>query len=323
MTVTRTALAAGLLLASRCAPSPPPAPPVAPGARIVAPVAGTTLAESYPNDAAPADPVKSAVWERINRDRADAGLAAVAWDEAASRVADSFCAAQVAERTRGHFLRDGVPPYARTGLAGVFGYQSENSASWTTTASAFEETPIGLALSSHRAMLGEKPPDDGHRRTILDPEATHVGVGWATGSGRFQMSQEFLARGLDRLSVRTDTRGAAVRFEARARPPWHLRFVTVAREPLPLPLSREEASARTSYRYPTAAEGFVLEGHKSVRVVGMVTEDRIHEGPDRAFAFVYSPAGPGLYVFVFWLGRSGLDPAAPLASAVVRAEPAT
>ena len=29
--------------------------------------------------------------------------------------------------------------------------------------------------------MEEKPPADGHRRTILDPEATHVGVGYAIG----------------------------------------------------------------------------------------------------------------------------------------------
>ena len=321
MTVTRTVAVAGLLLAARCAP-PAPSSPEPPAARIAAPAPGAVLDETYPADASPSDRVKRAVWARINSDRADAGLAALAWDEAASRVADAFCAEQVAERTRGHFLRDGVPPYARTGLAGVFGYQSENSASWTTTSTAFEETPTALALSSHRAMLEEKPPNDGHRRAILDPEATHVGVGWAMGSGRFHLSQEFFARGLDRLSVRTDARGAAVRFEGRSRPPWRLRFVTVAREPIPRPLSREEASARTSYRYPTPAEAFVFQGQKGVRVVGALTDDRLQPGPDRAFSFLYSPAGAGLYVFVFWLGRTGVDPAAPLGSAVVRVEPA-
>ena len=85
-------------------------------------------------DSQPRDALKAAVFARINRDRAAAGLPPVAWDEAASRVADAFCVAQVREASRGHFLMDGIPPYARTGFAGVFGVEAQNSVSWTTTA---------------------------------------------------------------------------------------------------------------------------------------------------------------------------------------------
>ncbi len=49
---------------------------------------------------------------------------------------DAFCAAQVRERTRGHFLMDGLPPYARTALAGVFGVGPENSAIWVSSGKA-------------------------------------------------------------------------------------------------------------------------------------------------------------------------------------------
>lgn len=317
MTVTRTSLAPALLLAaSACAPTAPSSAP-APPPRIAFPGPGIGVAEPYPPPSLPAQAVKRAVFERINRDRARERLSAVAWDEGASRVADAFCAAQVAERTRGHFLRDGVPPYARTAFAGVFGYQAENSASWIATGGVLSDAPEALALSSHDSMLGERPPNDGHRRTILDPEATHVGVGWAAAAGRFQLAEEFLARGLERLALRGDSRGAAVRVEGAARKPLRLHFVTVGREPLPRGLSREEATARTTYRYPPAAEAFVFEGHKGVRVVGAVTEDRIQSGPDRAFSFVYAPPAPGLYTFVFWLARADADPAKPLGSAVI------
>src|SRR5450759_4320928 len=126
-------------------------------------------ADGYPNDV-----VKEGIFERINRDRLLAGLLPVAWDEAASRVADAFCAQQVREATRGHFLMDGVPPYARTAIAGVFGAQAENSVSWVTTAGSFTEPSLRLALMGHQEMMDEKPPQDGHRRTILDPDATPV-----------------------------------------------------------------------------------------------------------------------------------------------------
>jgi uncharacterized protein YkwD len=299
---------------------PLPAPTGSPPVRIVVPSPGRALSEVYPDTREPAEPVRTAVFDEINRNRADAGLPPVAWDESAARVAGAFCAAQVAEKTRGHYLRDGVPPYARMGFAGVFGYHAENSASWITTGTSFPDPPKELALSGHKLMIEEVPPDDGHRRTILDPEATHVGVGWALGGGRFQLSQEFLARGLDELSVRTDERGFAVRIQGIPRPPYELRFVTVAREPLPTPLTRQEANAWTSYRYPNASEAFVARGVRQVWVVGAVTQDRIELGRDRSFSFHYAPETSGLYTFVFWLLKKGQDHARPLGSAVIRAE---
>jgi hypothetical protein len=228
----------------------------------------------------------------------------------------------VSEKTRGHYLRNGVPPYARTALAGVFGYHAQNSSSWITTAATFRDPPRELALSGHRSMMEETPPDDGHRRTILDPLATHVGVGWAMGGGRFQLSQEFLARGLDRLSLTTDARGATVLLRGAARAPWTIRFVTVARETLPVPLSRDEANGRVTYSYPRGAEAFVVEGHKQYQIVGAVTRDRIHLGHDRDFSLPYAPEEPGLYTFVFWLMRMGQDESIPLGAAVIRVEAA-
>ena len=125
----------------------------------------------------------------------------MAWDGGAARVADAFCARQIREGTRGHFLTDGIPPYARTSFAGVFGAQSENSVSWVIDRPYFSEPISRLALAGHEDMMAESPPGDGHRRTILDPEATHVGVGYAVEGGRFQMAQEFLTRTLERLSI--------------------------------------------------------------------------------------------------------------------------
>jgi hypothetical protein len=118
------------------------------------------LVEIFPADSQPRDALKAAVFARINRDRAAAGLSSVAWDEAASRVADAFCVAQVREASRGHFLMDGIPPYARTGLAGVFGVEAQNSVSWTTTARRFSEPALKLAILGHEDMMAEKPPAD-------------------------------------------------------------------------------------------------------------------------------------------------------------------
>jgi uncharacterized protein YkwD len=318
--LTRTALFLALLLSATCE-RPRPVPADALPLSITAPPPGKPSTEVYPSPSLPAERVKREVFEQINQDRAQRGLDPVAWDDRAARLADVFCAAQVAEKTSGHFLRDGVPPYARTGLAGVFGYQAENSASWTTTASTFSESPLELALSAQRSMMEETPPDDGHRRTILDPRATHVGVGWAMTGGQFQMAEEFLTRWLERLTLETEAHPAVLRVKGAARAPLQLRFVTIAREPLPVPLTQTEASSRTTYRYPKASEAFVPKGHTSLRVVGMLTRDQIRLGRDRDFSFSFAPQQPGLFTFVFWVAKSGDDRPEPGGSTTIQVEP--
>ncbi|HKD16672.1 MAG TPA: CAP domain-containing protein, partial [Thermoanaerobaculia bacterium] len=256
-----TAALAGMLLvaAARCAVVD--VPPEVTRFEVRAPDLTHPLSESYPTPSVPEDPVKKAVFEQINVDRAAHQVPPVAWDEAASRVADVFTAAQVREGTRGHFLLDGVPPYARTGLAGVFGMGAENSVAWRTTASAFEESPRDLALEGQASMLAEKPPDDGHRRTILDPLATHVGVGWAQGGGDFRMAEEFLTRRLDLLTIsRAASAPLTLLFRGRTVAGEQLRFVTLAVEPAPRPMSKAHANSLTRYTYPEPRLAFVPEG---------------------------------------------------------------
>ncbi|HZI66520.1 MAG TPA: CAP domain-containing protein [Thermoanaerobaculia bacterium] len=290
-----------ILLATACAGNgtadAPPEPPL----RIVAPNLEAPLAEVFPpGDALPKDPVKIAVFERINRDRLAEGLAPVLWDEAVSRVADAFCRNQIAENTTGHFLTDGIPPYARTALAGVFGMQYENSVTWKTTGSSFTDPVKDLALTGHEEMLAEKPPHDGHRKTILDPAATHVGVGYDVRGGNFRMAQEFLTRHLAWLKVeRVSPRSAGVVISGKPIEGRRLFFVTVGWEPPPARLTREAASRRMSYSYPVPTEAFIKEGLRNVRIVGAVTSDRIRFQRDQAFEIRFSPERPGLWTLVF------------------------
>jgi hypothetical protein len=289
-----------ILLAAACAGNgavEPPPPPLT----IVAPNLDTPIVEIFPPaDALPKDPVKVAVFERINRDRAAEGVSPVLWDEAVSRVADAFCRNQIAENTTGHFLTDGVAPYARTALAGVFGMQYENSVTWKTTGTSFTDPAIDLALSGHAEMLAEKPPYDGHRKTILDPDATHVGVGYDVRGGDFRMAQEFLTRHLAWLKLeRVSPRSAGVIVSGKPIEGRRLFFVTIAWEPPPARLTREAASRRMSYSYPVPIEAFVKEGLVNIRIVGAVTSDRIRLNRDRAFEFRFTPDRPGIWTLVF------------------------
>ena len=289
--------------------------------RIAAPDLSEPLVETYPPPAQPRDRIKAAVFARINRHRVSEGLRAVAWDEAAARVADAFCAQQVREQTQGHYLMDGLPPYARTGFAGIFGDGAENSASAMTTGVWAEESFEELASNGHDRMMQERPPHDGHRRTILDPEATHVGVGYFGRGGQFRMAQEFTTRRLERLALqRAGSRLLAISVEGRVLAPDHILFVTIAREPMPVRLTKEQANSHTSYSYPEPAEAFVPEGYRGMRVIGAATQDHLRLRRDREFAFTYGPDSPGLYTFVFYVApREGEKPR-PGGSATVLVE---
>jgi uncharacterized protein YkwD len=266
----------------------------------VAPALVSAIEDSVPPaDARPVDPVKAAVFDRINRDRTAAGLPTVAWDDGVSRVADAFCANQIRENTSGHYLTDGLPPYARTSFAGVFGMQFENSVTWKTTGS-FDDPAETLALEGHALMLAETPPYDGHRRTILDPDATHVGVGYAIARGDFRMAQEFLTRHLARLRIeRLSARSSVLVVRGSPIAGRALRFVAIGWEPVPRPLSRAQASGRTSYSYPRTAEAFVREGNVRLKIVGAVTSDRIRFGRGRDFSFRFAAERPGLWTLTF------------------------
>jgi uncharacterized protein YkwD len=288
------------LLASACAGNKQ-ADAFDPDLTIVAPLLDSPIEDRMPPDGAkPIDYVKLAVFDRINRDRVAAGIPPVRWDEGASRVAETYCVSQIRERTSGHFLTNGIPPYARTSFAGVFGMQYENSVTWRTTASSFDESPIELALESHAGMLAEQPPNDGHRRTILDPAATHVGVGYAVVGGSFRMAQEFLTRHLAWTRLESLESRPVVVVRGAPIAGRRLQFVTAGWEPPPAPISREEASGRTSYSYPPAILGFVEEGNVTLKIAGTVTQDRIRVTGTQEFSFRFAPDRPGLWTLEFY-----------------------
>jgi uncharacterized protein YkwD len=289
--------------------------------RVRVPDLARPLREAYPAPSRPRDTVEAAVFDRINADRTAAGAPPVAWDEAAANVARAFCAAQVRERTRGHFLTDGDPPYARTALEGVFGVGAENSTAWLTSAREFQRGMVELALDAHQDMLEEKPPADGHRRTILDPDATHVGVGWSQQSGSFRMAQEFTTRRLSELSLtRVAQSPATILIEGKLLPSDHFEFVTLAREPEPHPLTKGQADARTSYGYPEPRLAYVAEGRKSLRVLGTETDDRVslHSA---SFSFRFTPSLPGLWTVLIYTSDGRREPR-PGGLAVLWMEPA-
>lgn len=265
--------------------------------------------------------LKQQMLARINRDRAMYDLPPVQLDIQASIVADAYCERQIRNGTTGHFTLDGQAPYMRYSFAGGNDGLSENAAAWSANY-PFQPNALGnLVERSQNAMMAEKPPHDGHRRAILDPTVTHVGLGIAWQGGEFRLAQEFLRRYLTwtRPLPRTITLGQVARLEARPVDGFRATAVTVHYEPLPQTISAQVANLIDTYsipkrrreylpRFPVALEhgvnGSVLARYTrySDGRNGDFTIDR-----DGTFEFAIPfPDGPGVYTVVVWVTREGL-----------------
>ena len=273
--------------------------------RIETPELSTTMEDDFPRDAVPEDPSERAVFEQINRDRRRERVAPVLWDEKAAALARAYTRQQIVDGTIGHFLLDGVPPYARLSKNSDLGTGSENAAAYMTTSGHLWDSPKDLGLLGEREMLNEKPPEDGHRRAILDPLATHVGVGLALAGGEFRLVEEFTTRGFDWLRIaRVGPGGASIRVRGKALDGRTIGFVSVARQPAPKPITREQANARRSYSYPDP-NWALMPAASSLTAVGLKTYHCLVPSVRGKFSFEYEIDTPGLWTFVLYFDQKG------------------
>jgi uncharacterized protein YkwD len=201
---------------------------------------------------------KHVLLERINRDRVIAGAPPLRYETRASLVGDLFCLDAALGGFWGHWDRQGRPPYVRWGLAGGLDFHAENAAAVSSTAGLIERSTLDLLLDSHQAMMNEQPPDDGHRRTILDPRFTHVGIGVAVAGGHFRMTEEFTRVVFDWMDVPATplSAGALATFAGRPQPGWEVGMIEIRHEPPPEPLSLLQLRRRGSYGYPQVVRTF-------------------------------------------------------------------
>jgi hypothetical protein len=195
---------------------------------------------------------KLGLFERINRDRRAAGVPPLAYERRAALAGDRFCLDSALDGSWGHWDTAGRAPYLRWGLAGGVDYHSENVAAYSVSSGRVDR-PLGdLLLQAHDTMMAERPPQDGHRRTILDPLFTHVGIGLATAGGEFRMSEEFTRVALSWVEVPAGPlrRGDWARFGGEVLPEWEIGLVEIRFEPPPRPLDLLELRRRGSYRLP-------------------------------------------------------------------------
>lgn len=195
---------------------------------------------------------KRVLFERINRDRTLHGVPPVEYDPRAALVGDLFCLDGALSGAWGHWDLQGRAPYVRWGLSGGVDFHGENAAAWSAATGRLDTPVSEILLRSHESMMAETPPDDGHRRTILDPQWTHVGIGVGRAGGQFRMTQEFTRVGFEWVEVPAEPvrAGTRVTFAGKPMPGWDVGLIEVRHEPPPQRLTHAEITRRGSYGYP-------------------------------------------------------------------------
>lgn len=126
----------------------------------------------------------------INSARQRAGVPPLAVSSGLVRSAHRHDLAMAAANTMSHQLPGEPDLGSRESAAGVSWTAAGENIGWTTDISQ------GGALSIEASMLGETPPNDGHRRNILSASFTSVGVDVVvdTAHGKLWITEDF-ARG--------------------------------------------------------------------------------------------------------------------------------
>ncbi|HEX6732762.1 MAG TPA: CAP domain-containing protein [Pyrinomonadaceae bacterium] len=269
------------------------------------------------------DQLRANLLNLINEERSVEKVPPVALDDLATRVASSHAEDMAKHEYASHWDRDGLKPYHRYSFAGGVHASQENVSAadntWTT------KTPDLLQDTSylHVRLYQEKPPNDGHRRAILAPQQTHVGLGIALDKLKLRVVELFVAKHLEVNSIARKVKANdSLTFTAKLTVPnTYLRVIEVFYEPLPQEPNIDWLRQPRSYSLPS--ESVVLR--PKVPPPFLYADGRpgvIEIAKDGTFRVPIPlfKRQPGIYTIVTWLERGSNRKAFPATEVCVRAE---
>lgn len=262
---------------------------------------------------------------RINADRDRNGLLNVELDALASSAADEHCREMLENGYLSHWSMDGLKPYMRYSMAGGLDAVAENLVAHNQRAIPSDEASLLVLFDRFEdGFMGERPPDDGHRRNILAPEHTHVGIGFAIGDSAIYLAQEFVNRYV-KLSPFPMASSLANSYEVKGElllPETRLYGISIYYEPIPRRMSQAELNATRNYDLPDdplvlrpqAPPGYSYEN-------GEVGEVEITGLSFRAPMSFYKKK-PGVYTVGVWVTARGKTFLSTTVSVIAREESA-
>jgi uncharacterized protein YkwD len=299
-----------------------PAAPAAPRAAPAAPVAKKV---ARPTKRLTVDEARRYMVALVNRDRATQGLAPVELDEGAPTVAGQAHAEDMAHLGYlGHWGSDGSVPEQRHTDAGGADMVLENALCFTDMAKrTLDAKPAIDPEQVERAeslFFDEVPPNDGHRKNILKPGHTRIGIGVAQAVATPTeipvpcFAQELTdGYGTYAPLPRRAKVGAVVKVEATMSAGARPTGVGVARVGKPVPLTPAELNKRRSYPVPKPFQMYWGPGFVTPLQVKIDGQKLSIEVP------LSDKAQPGLYEISVWgkLGTSAQHTMVSLRTIVV------
>lgn len=201
----------------------------------------------------------------INKDRASVGAPPVELDETATKAGQSHTDEMAINGYLSHWSMDGKKPDQRYTDAGGRDADAENVYA-SSEGDAAESGPI-RQIPLHASQVfkkyqldemesrffNEKPPYDGHRKNIINPTHTAVGVGLSFASSfgmgsRFACTQEFVDHYGDYSEMpSTLDLGGKFTLTGKLRKGVHLHAIELRVEDVPKPLTVAELNKTRSY----------------------------------------------------------------------------
>lgn len=290
---------------------------------------GAALLDHVPFSASQSDlekafeEIRANLLEMINEERAVAKVPLLAMDELATRVATKHAIDMAAAEYASHWGRDGLKPYHRYSFAGGTDATQENvSAADNTWSMKLKDLKQDTAYL-HLRLYQEKPPNDGHRKTILAPQHTHVGFGIAVDNLRLRVVEMFVAKHVEVDPVlRVAKPGGQLYFLAQTiNPQYVLNHVEVFYERLPTPPESSWLRQPRSYSLPFESRMLwpkllpPLMYANGTRGVVEVFPRGGFRAPVRFFK-----KEPGIYTIVAWIRTARAEKAFPATEVCIRVE---
>ena len=194
----------------------------------------------------------------VNEERSQAGLNKLELDGLACNVAREHALDMAKGEFLSHWGSDGRKPYHRYSFAGGTDAVQENASSADNIQSLAPTGVLKDLHDMHLSMLNEKPPNDGHRRTILFPVHTHVGFGIALQGFHLRLAELYVAKyvRVDPIPQRVKPKQSVLLSGRVLNPENELAGVDVYYEPLPTPPQIEWLRVARSYGMPDERESF-------------------------------------------------------------------
>ncbi|HYT49080.1 MAG TPA: CAP domain-containing protein [Pyrinomonadaceae bacterium] len=266
--------------------------------------------------------VREKLLKLLNDERAEARLNPLALDELAGKVGNDHASDMVHGQFLSHWGSDGRKAYHRYSFAGGTDALQENVGSADNIQSLAPNSVIKDFLDMHQAMMNEVPPNDGHRRTILNPHHTHVGFGMSFQGHSLRLDELYLARyiQLDHVPRQAKAKSTII-FTGKLLNARHfLHEVDVFYEPLPTAPDIAWLRAPRSLSLP---DDYVVLRPKApggtTYVDGTLGDFDWGGGRFRVPAKMYKDE-PGIYTIVFWINRNANENPFPVAEVCVRVE---